>query len=653
MAKKNLPSINLNKAIYNRGKQDIQSWLQAWLSAESRAFPRQLRLIDLYDMIMLDSHLKAIVRNRKNKVKGEPFNLVNSNDETNPILEEFFNRSWFTKFINHSLDSIFFGHSLIEISEMDIGGEISKVKLVERRNVVPDLDLILVNPYDTTGYNYTEPSLVDYYIPIQFEDKFGLLLEAAYLVIYKRFSAASWSKYLEKYGLPIVVVKTDKEDGEKLDMVNALRSLGADGVGAIGVDDELVLQSPSGSDASGGFEKKIIWCNSELSKLVLGQTMTTDDGSSRSQGEVHERVGDEIAEADMQMIQNIVNDYLIPRMVKLGYPSELLNWKFEYDAFTQKRIQNDLDNEQKEQEALSTEFERIEKLLPYYNIPASYITERFGIQIDSEKKKDSVSEPEPTVDLENIYSSIELPVNSYIDDLFSDFVSMFMGVSITELTLQSTIAKKMISKSFLAMLRGFDSEIDFDTVDDVAKKAIQENIYMFSGAKTAALIEDFNKLLYDADGKRREYNEFKKLVDKLNVVYNKHHLNAEYNFAVTTGQIKSRWASLTKSNPDQLLTFDAVGDGRTTPLCNSLDGITLPASDSFWDIHTPPNHWSCRSTIRLGLEISEPVSALPIQDDMFKFNPAKGSFVFSENHPYFLNLSKTDADYLKSQYKNG
>lgn len=641
---KKIPQINVNKAIYNRGRQDIQSWLSAWLSAESRAFPRQLRLIDLYEMIMIDSHLKSVVRNRKNNVKGEPFNLVNSKDEKNEILKEFFNRSWFTDFVEYALQAIFFGNSLIEINEINPQGEISKVKLVERRNVVPDYNLIIMNVYDTTGYDYTTNQLKDYYIPVKFEDRFGLLLEATPITIYKRFSAASWSKYLEKYGNPLVVVKTDKDGNEKREMVDSFRTLGSDGVAAIGLEDEITLQSPNGNDASAGFHKKIEWCNSELSKLILGQTMTTDNGSSRSQSEVHERVGNEITEADMERVQNIVNDLLIPRMVNLGYPSEFFNWKFEYNTFTQKRIEEALKNEGKEQESLSKEFERIEKLLPYYNIPASYITERFGIQIEGEKKKTEIIENI----FKDLYNSKE-PLNAFVDDLFSEFLSIFMGVSMTQLRLDSPIAKRLITKTFTALLRGYNSEMDFNTIDDEAKKAIQRNIFLFSGAKTAALIEDFNKLLFDANGKRREYPEFKKLVDKLNILYNKHHLNTEYNFAITTGQVTSRWKSLTKDNPNQLITYDAIGDGLTTPLCTSLDGITLPASDSFWAAYTPPNHYNCRSTIRLGLEISEPVS-LPSVEPLFKFNPAKNTFVFSENHPYFSLLTQSDKDYLISQY---
>lgn len=43
--------------------------------------------------------------------------------------------------------------------------------------------------------------------------------------------------------------------------------------------------------------------------------------------------------------------------------------------------------------------------------------------------------------------------------------------------------------------------------------------------------------------------------------------------------------------------FDAVTDGRTSPICRHLDGTILPADDPFWSSHSPPLHHMCRSGI--------------------------------------------------------
>lgn len=45
------------------------------------------------------------------------------------------------------------------------------------------------------------------------------------------------------------------------------------------------------------------------------------------------------------------------------------------------------------------------------------------------------------------------------------------------------------------------------------------------------------------------------------------------------------------------LRFDAVEDSRTSTICEELDGKILPADDPFWNRHTPPLHFNCRSIL--------------------------------------------------------
>jgi hypothetical protein len=47
--------------------------------------------------------------------------------------------------------------------------------------------------------------------------------------------------------------------------------------------------------------------------------MTTENGSSRSQAEVHERTQDEITNADLRNVVNWLNDNLVPLLRNCGY----------------------------------------------------------------------------------------------------------------------------------------------------------------------------------------------------------------------------------------------------------------------------------------------------------------------------------------------
>lgn len=43
--------------------------------------------------------------------------------------------------------------------------------------------------------------------------------------------------------------------------------------------------------------------------------------------------------------------------------------------------------------------------------------------------------------------------------------------------------------------------------------------------------------------------------------------------------------------------FSAIIDGRTSDICEALDGIVLPSDDPFWSSHQPPLHFNCRSDV--------------------------------------------------------
>lgn len=69
--------------------------------------------------------------------------------------------------------------------------------------------------------------------------------------------------------------------------------------------------------------------------------------------------------------------------------------------------------------------------------------------------------------------------------------------------------------------------------------------------------------------------------------------------------------------------YVAIVDDRTTELCQKLDGMRRPKFDPVWQTYTPPNHWSCRSTV---IEIFDNGDATPVPDGIqpvkgFAFNP--------------------------------
>jgi phage gp29-like protein len=134
------------------------------------------------------------------------------------------------------------------------------------------------------------------------DDPYGLGLahQLYWPVYFKKMGLSFWLRALEKFGSPTAVgtypAGTSPEDQKKL--LAAAMAIRVDGA-VIKPDGTLLelLEAARGTVDQATFYK---FCNGDISKTVLGQTMTTDDGASLAQGKVHFDVRDELTDADVE-----------------------------------------------------------------------------------------------------------------------------------------------------------------------------------------------------------------------------------------------------------------------------------------------------------------------------------------------------------------
>jgi len=79
-------------------------------------------------------------------------------------------------------------------------------------------------------------------------------------------------------------------------------------------------------------------------------------------------------------------------------------------------------------------------------------------------------------------------------------------------------------------------------------------------------------------------------------LYNKTYLESEYQFAVSSSQMASKWSELGSSQRYNLQ-YRTAGDDRVRDSHKVLHDITLPKEDVFWNSFYPPNGWKCRCTV--------------------------------------------------------
>ncbi len=309
--------LDLVRQTHSVYRQEITSWQMARQERLNTESPFTYRLQDLYKDVMLDSHLTAMVESRILRVVNKNFVLKDSKGVADPERSEFLHKRWFTDALRYGMESIFYEYSLL-FFEKNAEGKIARVKKVPREHVNPETGLIVKAVYDTTGLPFNEFPYDLVFAKLY--DGYGLLEKAAPLTVLKRHSWASWDEFEQIFGMPIRIAKLGTlSDEVKTEVASWLKTMGTASYGVFPQFADIEIKESNNRDAFNVFMKKIETVDSQLSILINGQTMTSSDGSSRSQAEVHERTQDEITEADIKNILNWVNDQVVPLLRHCGY----------------------------------------------------------------------------------------------------------------------------------------------------------------------------------------------------------------------------------------------------------------------------------------------------------------------------------------------
>jgi phage gp29-like protein len=300
-----------------RGFTNIETYKLAVTRAESLTAPQRSELYKVYKNIELDAHLTAAVNQRKNLTLSKDFD-VKLNGEENEELEYIIKQKWFRDFIDYSLDAIYYGHSLIQFDSV-IDNAFKSVELVPREYVKPEFHIVTNTYADLSGTDYLEAPYNNWCIGVGKPRDLGLYMKAAPLVIWKKNALGAWSEFVEIFGSPIRIGKTDVRDEEtRANMESMLKNMGVASYGVFDTGDLIELVESNRSDAYNVFDMMIQRCNSEISKLILGQTGTLDEKAYVGSAEVQERVLKNVAYNDEFFIEGVLNYQLVPMMTRLG-----------------------------------------------------------------------------------------------------------------------------------------------------------------------------------------------------------------------------------------------------------------------------------------------------------------------------------------------
>lgn len=362
---------------------DTADFMAAIRAAENVDYSQRSKLYDLYSDIMLDTHLSCVIDKRKNAVLCSDIEF-RRNGKPDDRVNEQIHSPWFNRCIADLLDARFWGFSLLQFYR---NGEWVDYDLIPRKHVDPVRRQILRQQTDIIGTPWeTYPDLLF----VGDEEDLGLLAKAAPWVIYKRNTTADWAQFSEVFGMPIqeYTYETDDEDSRKRALEDA-NSLGALATFIHGKDTELKLVEAGNKTGSAEvYEKLCERCNNEISKLILGNTLTTESSENGTQalGTVHKKVEDKVTQADRLYILDILNYDMADIFASMG-----IDTKGGEFCFPEKK---DVD--------MNTKVSILTQLRTNFQLPVDddWLYEEFGIEKPKDYEAQKTAQEQQRIDRE-------------------------------------------------------------------------------------------------------------------------------------------------------------------------------------------------------------------------------------------------------------
>lgn len=133
----------------------------------------------------------------------------------------------------------------------------------------------------------------------------GLAHYAYWPVFFKRNGIKFWLVFAEKFAMPTITGKAPAgqfdDDKRRAEILAQLRGFATNPAILVpdGIEVDLLEATRSGATS---YQELVNAMDAALSKIILSQTMTTDNGSSLSQAKVHEGVRDLVVKSDADLL---------------------------------------------------------------------------------------------------------------------------------------------------------------------------------------------------------------------------------------------------------------------------------------------------------------------------------------------------------------
>ncbi len=303
-----------------------------WLPPTDRML-RRAGGYDAYAELLDDDRVAACFAQRRLAVVSRPWEVEPGGDrpidrEAADLLRETLASIDWDRITDHALYARFFGYAVGEVIWRVDGGRvrIEDIRFRDPRRFVfaHDGSLRLRTVSNPDGEPLPERKF--WVVTVggwTADDPYGRGLAAAvwWPVWFKRNGARFWATYLEKFAMPTALGRFPEgwDEAKKQMLLDALLAIRRDS-GVIVPENAQVELIETSRSGTGDYRSWMAYWDRAITQVILGQTMTTEEGSSRAQAQVHLEVRQDIVAADADLVCQSANRTWVRWLIDYNLP---------------------------------------------------------------------------------------------------------------------------------------------------------------------------------------------------------------------------------------------------------------------------------------------------------------------------------------------
>ncbi|HEX3073736.1 MAG TPA: DUF935 family protein, partial [Ignavibacteriales bacterium] len=222
------------------------------------------------------------------------------------FIEEMFANLKIDKLINQMLNAPLYGFSVLEVNWKKEGAYFIPAEVREKPNEWFIFDNENNLKLRTMSKPYGEDLPERKFILLQFNDSYDnpygerVLAKCFWPVTFKRGGLRFWAVMTEKFGMPFIIGKQPRGAGEEAakKMLENMETMVQDAIAVVPDDSSVEVLEGSKSTSADLYKAFIEINNSEISKAILSQTLTTENQGKGSYGatETHKKMLESLAD---------------------------------------------------------------------------------------------------------------------------------------------------------------------------------------------------------------------------------------------------------------------------------------------------------------------------------------------------------------------